>query len=207
MSRWTQVLMVVGLALSVSACAKDRAPEERKPAEARPDAAAVGTSGDRDRDGDAAFVQEQLAVATAEIDLGKLAQQRSRHPQVLRYARLMVNDHQAAGDELKHIAKAADANRATGEDVTRTQAAHLEAREELSRLSGHEFDKRYMDRMIEDHEKAMSEVETKSQGADDARVRQWAEKALPKIREHLEQARAIREVLKNENEGDKKKSN
>ena len=204
MSRSIQVI-VVGLALSVSACARDRAPEESKSTEVKRDAAAVGTSGDRDRDADAEFVQEQLAVGTAEIDLGKLAQQRGQHPQVLRYARLMVNDHTAAGDGLKRIANAADANRATGEDVTRTQAAHLEVREELSRLSGHEFDKRYMDRMIEDHAKAISDVETKSQGADDARVRQWAAKALPKMREHLEQARAIRDVLKNE--GDKKKSN
>ena len=195
---------MVGLALSVSACAGDPRPDDSKRPEAQRDAP-VGTSGDRDRDGDASFVQEQLAMGTAEVALGKLAQQRGRHPQVLRYARLMVNDHKAAGDELKRIADAADANRATGEDVTRIQASRLEVREELSRLSGHEFDKRYIDRMIEDHEKAIGDLETTSRAADGALVREWAAKALPKMREHLDQARAIRDVLRNE--GDEKKSN
>ena len=138
-------------------------------------------------------------MGTAEIDLGQLASERGSHPAVKRYGQMMVNDHKAAGEELKRIASDTNANRAGGDsDVTKDEhERHADVREELSKASGSEFDRKYMDQMVEDHEKAISDVETKSERADNPQVREWAAKTLPKMRQHLEQAKEIRDQLKN----------
>jgi putative membrane protein len=154
----------------------------------------TGTSGTSSAD--AGFVQEQLKMGQAEVDLGKLAQQRATHPDVKKFGEMMETDHRIAGEELKAAAgQPAEASKDAHE-------AHGDLREELSKLSGPEFDRRYIEEMIDDHEKGISELEKKSENADDPRVKEWAAKTLPKMRQHLAKAKAIQESLKAE--GDRK---
>lgn len=72
---------------------------------------------------------------------------------------------------------------------------HQESLEELSKLSGREFDLRYMEEMIDDHEAGIAAVERKAENASDADVKAWAAKTLPKMRQHLERAKTIKETL------------
>jgi putative membrane protein len=194
MNRWTQIALAAGLALSVSACAGDRAPDADRNAAREGAAGTTGTSGASSAD--AGFVQEQLKMGQAEVDLGKLAQDRGTHPDVKKYGEMMVIDHRMAGEELKAVAGHPTEPSKDAHD------AHGDLREELSKLSGPEFDRRYMEEMIEDHEKGIAELEKKSEHADDPQVREWAAKTLPKMRQHLAKAKAVQETLKAE--GDRK---
>jgi putative membrane protein len=205
MKRWTQTALAVGLTLSVSACSGDSArPNDQKNTTAAREgsAATAGTSGTSASTAnmDSEFVQEQLAMGQAEIELGQLAQQRGSNPKVKRFGEMMVRDHKMAGDELKQIASSANANRSAANDTTvrDTHSDHAEVREDLSKLSGRDFDKRYIDQMIEDHEKGISDVENKAERADNSQLRAWAAKTLPKMRQHLEEAKSIQEALKDE---------
>ena len=200
MKRWTQLALAAGLALSVSACAGDRAPDaDQKSGAAREGAAGTtGTSGTSGlSSGDQEFVQEQLAMGKAEVELGKLAQQRGTHADVKNYGQMMETDHRMAGEELKEIA-----NRANGRPQGRDDSAkdahgdHVELREELSKLSGGEFDRRYLDEMVEDHEKGIDALEGRAERADHPQIREWAAKTLPKMRNHLAKAKAVQETLK-----------
>ena len=106
----------------------------------------------------------------------------------------MVQDHQMAAEELKPIAARANTGR---EAAARTDDAddHREDFEELSKLSGREFDRKYIEEMIDDHEEGIADVERKAENASDPDVKAWASKTLPKMRQHLERAKSIKETL------------
>jgi putative membrane protein len=58
--------------------------------------------------------------------------------------------------------------------------------------------------MVKDHEAAVRDVERKAENADNADVRQWAAKTLPKLQQHLEQAKTLQETLENANDNSKR---
>ena len=187
MKRWTQAMLGVCLAASVVACAGDNANDANNTAAQRDGGAAVGTAGSNvDRD----FIQDQLEDGQAEINLGKLASERAANPQVKAFAQTMVKDHQMAADELKQAASSANVQITPAEP----DGDHQDASEELAKLSGREFDRRYMEMMVEEHEEAVNELE-KQQDAENPQVRQWVTKTLPKVQQHLEQARQIQQSL------------
>ena len=108
---------------------------------------------------------------------------------------MMVRDHTAAGQELKQIHSQLAATNA--ENRTTTDDArddHKDALEDLQGLSGREFDQKYMDLMVDHHEKAVNELERRAENGS-TEVRQWAAKTLPKVQQHLEQAKTIKETL------------
>jgi putative membrane protein len=58
-----------------------------------------------------------------------------------------------------------------------------------------EFDREYMKAMVDEHEKAVDDVEAKAEKADNDHVKEWAAKTLPTLKKHLEEARQIQESL------------
>ncbi len=133
-------------------------------------------------------------MGTAEIELGRLAQERATHPDVKEFGAMMVREHQETASELKPIA----AKAATADSTTARNDARDDSRdkvEELSKLSGREFDKQYIDQMIDDHQKGIDDVEKKAENASNAEVKAWAAKTLPKLRQHLEHAKEIQNRL------------
>lgn len=192
MKRLMQFTAAVAMAAAVSACAGDTVPDANNPATGT-GTGAVGTTGNLDADRE--FLEEQMAIGTAEIELGRLAQQRGSHADVKEFGAMMVRDHQTAGEALRPIVAQVNT---TGRTAARTDA-HDDVRdkvEELSKLSGHDFDRKYIDEMIEDHEDLIGDLEGKAESASaHADVKAWAARTLPTVRQHLERAKAIKETL------------
>lgn len=182
----------LALSVAVGACAGDTTPDATNTATGARTGEAVGTTGSIDADRE--FVTEQLAMGTGEIELGRLAQQRGTHPEVKEFGALMVKEHQMAAEELKPIAARANTGRETAAK-TGDHDDHQEAFEELSKLSGREFDRKYIEEMIDDHEEGIADVERKAENASDPDVKAWAAKTLPTMRQHLERAKSIKEAL------------
>src|SRR5215210_1379085 len=191
MKRLMTLTMAGALAVGAAACSDDRnANNTANPnGTAARERGAVGTSG---TSSDTKFVDEQLAAGRAEVSLGELAQQRATHPDVKNFGAMMVRDHTNAGTELKQIA--ARTNTSAGNEADHKDD-HNEMRDELMKLSGNDFDKKYINEMIDDHEKDVKDVEDKAEHADNPDVRAWAAKTLPVMRAHLEKAKAIKERL------------
>src|SRR5829696_6030612 len=99
MKRFVSFTAAVALACATAACSGDRSTDANR---ATGTGGAVGTTGAANADRD--FVQKQLAMGTAEIELGRLAQQKAMNADVKEYGAMMVRDHQQAADELKPIA-------------------------------------------------------------------------------------------------------
>lgn len=188
MKRWTQVMLGLGLAASIVACNDNRANEANNTA-ARDTGAAIGTAGaSADRD----WIEDQLEDGQAEINLAQLATERATSPQVKGFAQMMVKDHQAAGDELKQAAAAANVQINPPAEL---DSDHKDLQEDLAKLSGRDFDRKYIDAMVDEHQEAVNELEKKTD-SDNMQVRQWASKTLPTVKQHLERAKQIQETLK-----------
>jgi len=185
------MMLGLGLAASIVACNNNGANDRNNTAgstPARDTGAAVGTAGaNADRD----WIQDQLEDGQAEIQLAKLASERATHPQVKQFAQMMIKDHTAAGNELKQAASAANVQINPPAELDND---HKDAQEDLAKLSGRDFDRKYIDTMVDEHQEAVNELEKKAD-ADNMQVREWASKTLPKVRQHLDQAKQIQQSL------------
>ena len=132
---------------------------------------------------DQTFVTKAAAGGMAEVELGKLAQEKGTSDQVKSFAQRMVTDHNKANDELKTLAQNKNITLPTDIDP------HDKAlRDRLSKLSGAQFDHAYMQAMLTDHRKVANEFRHESQIGKDPDIKAFASKTLPTIEEHLKLA-------------------
>lgn len=139
---------------------------------------------DTDTSADAGFYQQAMQGNQKEIAAGELARGQASDDDVEDYAEMMVRDHTAMGQELAAAAGMADAA---------APAPDASALAPLEGKSGEEFDRAYIDMMVADHEKTIALFEDAAQNASATETRTLAANALPKLREHLEQARQLQQ--------------
>jgi len=167
----------------------------------------VGTSGDAISAGDRDFVEDMAIGGMAEVELGRMAMERGASPEVKRFGDMMVKDHSKAGDELKQVAMQHSIPMPAGLDQK-----HQDLKTTLSNLRGAEFDREYMKAMVDGHEDVVDRLQTRASedrfGDDKGEVKpersdnpvegalnQWAAKALPTVRHHLDEAKRINDGL------------
>lgn len=137
------------------------------------------------------FLTEAASGGMAEVELGKIASAKAQNPEVKKFAEMMVTDHSKANDELKALAAKKNVTLPTA-----PLAKHQSVIQKLQGMSGAEFDKAYVDDMLEDHEKDVAEFEKQSQSNPDADVKAFAAKTLPTLKKHLEAIKSIHAKMK-----------
>ena len=136
------------------------------------------------------FLVKAADGGMAEVENGQLAQEKATNAKVKSFASMMVNDHTGANSQVKSLAAARNVQLpATVSDE------HKQKKDELAKKSGAEFDRAYMDLMVSDHEKTIDLFEDASGDVKDSEVKTFADNTLPKLRMHLDSARAIRSSL------------
>ena len=165
---------------------------------------------------DEKFVKEAAEGGMAEVQLGKLAQQKAQSPEVKKLAETIVKDHEAANAQLTAIGsgKGVDMPKATAE----MKGDHKKLHDKLSKANGQEFDREYVKAMVDGHREVKSMLEARagepggearsnnigsratgtsgrSNSPLDTAVNQWATKALPVVEQHLDRAEQIQGSL------------
>jgi putative membrane protein len=140
---------------------------------------------------DAEFVVKAASGGMTEVQLGKMAQEKGQSQRVKDFGAMMVKDHSKANDELKAIAgrKGIALPPTPGED-------HQKHIDELAKLSGAEFDKRYVEYMEKDHDEDVKEFKKAADDCKDADLKTFAAKTLPTIQEHHDMVKSIRDSMK-----------
>jgi putative membrane protein len=88
---------------------------------------------------DTNFIKEAAQGGLMEVQLGKLAQEKAADAKVKQFGKRMEQDHSKANDELKKIAS--DKGVQLSNDL---DSKHKSNVDKLAKLSGADFDKRYM---------------------------------------------------------------
>lgn len=135
---------------------------------------------------DQQFVSLAATGGLATVELGRLATERAARGSVQQFAQRMVLDHGALNADLARLAYRKGVRVPVAPDD-----AHQQTKERLARLSGHDFDRAYMQEMVADHRKDIAHFEGEAQTGTDPDLKAFAAGALPVLRQHLEMARNV----------------
>jgi putative membrane protein len=137
------------------------------------------------------FMTKVADVGMTEVKLGQMAQDKGSNQRIKDFGAMMVKDHSAAGDELKSLANQKNVTlpSTVGND-------HQKKIDDLNKKTGKDFDKAYIDAMVDGHQSTVNDFEKASKNTKDADVKAWIDKTLPTLRMHLDSARAIKKDIK-----------
>jgi putative membrane protein len=134
-----------------------------------------------------AAAMKQLAQANLnEVEGGKAAASKAQSPGVKQFAQKMVDDHTQMLADLKTLAQQKGV--ALPESASIKDMAQMKL---MERSSGAEFDKKYMDEMVKDHQKDLKEVQDLAAKTKDSEFKAALQRASGKISEHLQMAQRI----------------
>ena len=142
------------------------------------------------KEDDSEFAVKAASGGMVEVELGRMAQEKGQSAQVKDFGAQMIKDHTKANDELKALAASKNITLPTtpGEE----QQKHIN---DLSKLTGAEFDKKYISYMKDDHEEDVKEFKEAADDAKDADIKAFAAKTLPTLQHHLEMVKAIDKAM------------
>ena len=140
---------------------------------------------------DMKFMREMAQANLAEVQAGKMAASKASSSEVKKYGQHMVDDHSKALSEARTMAKAKGA-----ELPSQPKKKHQEAMKKLQQAKGESFDKQFMQQMVKDHEEALKLHQDAAKSAKDPQLKAQAEKSVPVIQKHLEEAKSIVSSLK-----------
>jgi putative membrane protein len=169
---------------------------DTQPDSGLPQSAGTRSQDDRNKvpgtvaDVDGQFIKTVASVNNLEVQLGRMAMDRSSSNDVKSFANKMVEDHSKANDDLRQLASMLKVSLPTTDDVTANAMKN-----KLSTLPQSQFDRAYIDEMVKGHSDAVNAFETYIKDGQDTDVKGWASKTLPVIREHLTMAKDIQAKL------------
>ena len=149
--------------------------------------AAPAAVGGADKD----FVMEAASGGQMEVVLGQLAKEKGQSEVVKQFGQHMVEDHGKANGELAELAA-----RKNVMVSTELKPKHKQLVDQLTKLSGPDFDKQYMTEMVKDHVADVAAFKKESTAGKDAELTAWAKKTLPTLEMHLTMAREAESKVK-----------
>jgi putative membrane protein len=139
---------------------------------------------------DQMFLRDATIGNMAEVDAGTLASTKGTNQGVRMFGQMMIADHTNAQNKLDSIA---DAYNVVLPDTL--DAYHRNLRTMLMSLQGYSFDTAYINSQVRDHERTIALFETEADDGNNERLRNYANEMLPHLREHLEHADSLANVL------------
>ncbi len=132
------------------------------------------------------WLRREMLNGTAEVKFSEIALERASSPKVKAFAEKMVKEHKECNAKFDKVAR--DMSLAPIKEFNRDQAGTIDG---LQRLRGAEFDRAYMRRMVQDHEKAVKSFENEAKNGTNPDLKKICNDALPHLQEHLKEARQI----------------
>jgi len=135
---------------------------------------------------DKKFVKTAMQGSMAEIKLGQLAAQKGGSEDVKQFGQRMVDDHTKLSEQMKPVASQLGVT--PPDDLG---MMHKGIEKKLQGKTGAEFDKTYMQAMVKDHQKDLSEFRKEASSGKSQAVKDAASQGAQVIEEHLKMAQQI----------------
>ena len=140
---------------------------------------------------DAEFAVDAAEGGMLEVKLGELAQTNASAPAVKEFGQMMVTDHSAAGEKLKAVA--------TSNNITLPAALSQDKQkmyDDLAAKKGADFDKAYVDMMVDDHSTTIDKFQKEANDGKNADLKAFAANTIPVLQGHKQKIDAIKESMK-----------
>ncbi|KTT37449.1 membrane protein [Pseudomonas oryzihabitans] len=148
-------------------------------------AAGAGLAQAADKLSPAQFVDDASAKGIAEIEAGKLALDKSQSQDIKSFAQQMIDDHTKANEQLKSLAQQKKLEVSSdAELMDKAKAMILQVRDDS-------FDRSYANNQVMAHEQTIAIFRTEAETSKDAELKAFAQKTLPTLEHHLQEAKAL----------------
>jgi putative membrane protein len=126
-----------------------------------------------------------------QIEAGKIAEAKGQSPDVKAYGKMMVTDHGAMTNQMKHVFAATDVKVPTElDDRRKGMIASLNA------ASPADFDKLYLNQQQAAQEEELALLKGYAEGGDNKDLKPAAEKRVPKAQAHLDKLHELQAAQK-----------
>jgi putative membrane protein len=123
-----------------------------------------------------------------EIESSKIAAEKSKSVDVQQFARMMMDDHGKAADELKAMA---DGPTSQFKLPAKLDDAHSRKLEQLRAAAGSALDMSYKQMQLDAHREAVALFSSYAKTGDNAELKNWAGKTLPTLQKHFQHAQDL----------------
>jgi putative membrane protein len=137
------------------------------------------------------FLVKTTTTVHADMQYSDLVEKRSNNDKVKEFARKLLKAHKQMGDDLAKLAQ--------DQKLAIVAGTEKETRDEIDRLSklkGDEFDRAYLKRIVDDHERAVQMYEGQVKSGKNERMSTFAKDTLPMLQRHLKEARTLYDSVK-----------
>ncbi len=186
-----QVMIAVGASITMMSCESKKNYDNTEVAKEQNDSSATT----KEEKKDAEWAVEVADGGMFEVQTATLALTKATSPEVKKFAQMMVDDHTKANNELKSMASK------KGIALPDVMSEKCQKNYyDLDQKDKKDFDKDYIDLMVNDHNEDVDKFEKEANQGEDADLKSWASSTLATLRHHDEEAKRLQDVLK-----DKKK--
>jgi len=141
-------------------------------------------------DGDSEkFIEEAIQGNLAEVQVGQLAQEKGAIQGVRDFGAMLVKDHQMANEKATEVAQHMSV-KVPDKPGLKQKALY----DRLSRLSGTQFDRAFLESMVKDHREDIAQYQKESRFTGAAA--DYAKQTLPKLHDHLKMAEELEQSTK-----------
>lgn len=175
------------LSCIITACNSGANNEEIKDADSVNEAKREKNQGIVADEKSSAFLVRAIDGGTSEIELNSLAIEKSTKEDIKGFAQMLRNDHEAVNRQITQLAGA--------RNVTLPSPVPAKNGDELKKIqekTGSDFEKAYLDEIISRHLSSIELYENAVKEVKDSEVMSLADNTLPKLRQHLDSARALK---------------
>ena len=123
------------------------------------------------------FLRGAASSGGWETATGRSAEQKAQNSATKEVAARMIADHSKTNQEMVDLGK---------KKGLAISAEGVKAQQ----ITGSDFDKRYLNLVVQDHQEEISVFEKEVKSGDDADIKSWAAKTLPSIKQHLALAKS-----------------
>ena len=160
-------------------------------------AAVSQTTADKPGRSDMAFMRQAAENGHAEVENGRLALRKATDPRIRTFAQAMIDDHTRTNQALQALAARKQVELPDGPSLLQKGKAML-----LEAADGENFDRRYAESMgVQAHRDTLELFEKAASGADDPKIKGFAQNTLPTLRKHLSMAQQLHGALSGQETG------
>jgi putative membrane protein len=131
------------------------------------------------------FMEKVAKASMSEVAISRVAATRTSNAEVRRFAQMMIDDHESAIEQLGVLAGA--------------RGVSLPAKdprpEKWEKRDAKNFDREYLEQMVDDHERVVKLFAEHAKDGEDADTVAYARKHLPKMQQHLQHALDLKRAL------------
>jgi len=134
---------------------------------------------------DQTFIKDAIEGNLAEVQMGKLAQDKGQSDGVKSFGQMLVTDHSDANQKATAIA-----NQIGVTPPTEPNAKQKAMYDKMSKLSGDAFDRAFAKAMVQDHKQDIGKFQQEAKKQNDP-VAEFASQTLPTLQKHLQAAESL----------------